>query len=92
LALGKVIAIEMLADSAGSAMLLPADSEKRVLRLNDIVESGDTIITPKGVIVQLELTNGKVLELFAEQTVSFLPELADALLSIESLDGNGIMV
>ena len=43
------------------------------------IQDGDTIITPKGVIVNLELVNEKILSIFAEQTVKITQELVDSI-------------
>ncbi|MFM9834961.1 MAG: retention module-containing protein, partial [Methylophilaceae bacterium] len=76
--LGTVIAINGTTDAVNNVMVVNERGEKRVLHLNDSLQSGETIITPPGVIVELQMANGKVMDIFAEQTVKFTPEFADA--------------
>ncbi|MEE9332138.1 MAG: retention module-containing protein, partial [Methylophilaceae bacterium] len=77
--LGTVVSINGLADLVGKVFVITDSGDKRVLQLNDTLQPGDTIVTPEGVIVELQLANGKVMQVFAEQTVTFTPELADAI-------------
>jgi len=77
--LGTVVSINGLEALVGKVMVLKANGDKVPLKLNDTVDPGDTIITPKGVIVELELVNGKIMQIFAEQTVKVTEELADAI-------------
>jgi len=76
--LGTVVAINGTTDAVNHVIVVNERGEKRVLHLNDTLQSGETIITPPGVIVELQLANGKVMDIFAEQTVKFTPEFADA--------------
>ncbi|MFW5440575.1 MAG: retention module-containing protein, partial [Methylophilaceae bacterium] len=77
--LGTVISINGKTDAVNHVMVVTEGGVKRPLNLNDSIQTGDTIITPKGVIVELQLDNGKVLQVFAEQTVKFSPEFIDAI-------------
>ncbi|MGZ8253136.1 MAG: retention module-containing protein, partial [Methylophilaceae bacterium] len=71
--LGTVVALN------GEASVVDEKGVKRALHLGDVVQPGDTIITPRGVIVELEMVNGRKIQVFAEQTVKFTQELADAI-------------
>ncbi|CAN0295915.1 unnamed protein product, partial [Chrysoparadoxa australica] len=57
--LGTVVSINGLEALVGKVLVLKANGDKVPLQLNDTVDPGDTIITPKGVIVELELVKGK---------------------------------
>ena len=76
--LGTVVSINGAPDAVDKVVVISDGGVKRVLHLNDGVKTGDTIITPEGVIVELELANGKPLAIFAGQTVKVTDELADA--------------
>ena len=71
--LGTVVALN------GEASVIDEKGIKKPLHLGDVVQPGDTIITPSGVIVELEMVNGRKIQVFAEQTVKFTQELADAI-------------
>ncbi|MGJ8621084.1 MAG: retention module-containing protein, partial [Methylophilaceae bacterium] len=76
--LGTVVSINGSPDAVGKVIVISDDGVKKVLHLSDSINTGDTIITPEGVIVELELANGKPLAIFAEQTVQITNELVDA--------------
>ena len=76
--LGTVVAINGTTNAVNEVTVVTEKGVKKQLHLNDTIQSGDTIVTPPGVIVELQLVNGKVLPIFAEQTVKFTPEFADA--------------
>ncbi|HQN64375.1 MAG TPA: retention module-containing protein, partial [Methylophilus sp.] len=76
--LGTVVAINGTTDAVNHVMVLTESGVKKSVRLNDTIQLGDTVITPPGVIVELQLVNGKVLPIFAEQIVKFTQEFADA--------------
>ena len=60
---GRVVAM------TGEAFVIAANGNKRKLHLGDQVELGDTIETPRGVDVDLELNGGRVIHIVAEQQV-----------------------
>ena len=78
-ALGTVVAINGTTDAVKNVIVVTESGVKKPLRLGDTIQPGDTIITPNGVIVELQLQNGKVMQVFAEQLVKFTPEFADAI-------------
>ena len=53
--LGTVVSINGAPEAVGKVLVISDGGVKRVLHLNDGVKTGDTIITPEGVIVELEL-------------------------------------
>ncbi|WP_047548580.1 retention module-containing protein [Methylotenera sp. G11] len=59
----------------GVASLITGNGEKRDLHLGDSIQTGDTIQTPRGVEVDLELANGRVIHISAEQLVAFTEDL-----------------
>ena len=71
--IGKVVLI------TGEAYLILADGTKRELQLGDMVQTGDTIETARGAAVELELVNGRLINIHAEQSVLFTEELAQAI-------------
>ncbi|MDO9393190.1 MAG: retention module-containing protein, partial [Methylotenera sp.] len=71
--IGRVVAM------TGTAFVLSDNGSKRELHLGDQVQTGDTIQTASGVEVDLELTNGRVIHIGADQLVAFTPELAEAI-------------
>ena len=68
--IGKVVAM------TGVASLISGNGEKRNLHLGDSIQVGDTIQTGNGVMVDLELANGRVIHIAAEQLVAFTEDLA----------------
>ena len=71
--IGRVVAM------TGVAYLLTDNGTKRELHLGDQIQTGDTIETPRGVDVDLELVTGRVVHIAAEQLVAFTDELTGAL-------------
>ncbi|MEO6118548.1 MAG: retention module-containing protein, partial [Methylotenera sp.] len=69
--IGKVVAM------TGVAYLITDNGTKRELHLGDQIQTGDTIQTPRGVDVDLELASGRVIHISAEQLVAFTEELSD---------------
>lgn len=61
----------------GAASLILGNGEKRELHLGDSIQTGDTIQTPRGVEVDLELANGRVIHISAEQLVAFTEDLGN---------------
>ncbi|HEY9277493.1 MAG TPA: retention module-containing protein, partial [Methylotenera sp.] len=61
----------------GTASLILGNGDKRDLQLGDSIQTGDTIQTPRGVEVDLQLANGRVIHISAEQLVAFTEDLAD---------------
>ena len=64
----------------GTAIIVDATGAQRTLSLGDTINSGDTVIALKGVMVELQLANGNVVQIASEQTVTFTQELSDAIL------------
>ncbi|PKO92923.1 MAG: hypothetical protein CVU15_03495, partial [Betaproteobacteria bacterium HGW-Betaproteobacteria-1] len=73
--IGTVVAI--LGD--GNASVVDGAGLQKLLKLNDTIQPGDTIITPVGVVVELQLANGRKILISAEQHVQFTQELADVI-------------
>ncbi|PKO53099.1 MAG: hypothetical protein CVU26_05395, partial [Betaproteobacteria bacterium HGW-Betaproteobacteria-2] len=73
--IGTVVAI--LGD--GNASVMDGAGLQKLLKLNDTIQPGDTIITPVGVVVELQLANGRKILISAEQHVQFTQELADVI-------------
>ena len=71
---GKVVLL------TGQAILVDATGAQRPLPLGDNIQPGDTIIAPKGVMVELQLANGSTVQIASQQTVTFTQELSDAIL------------
>ncbi|HSR01856.1 MAG TPA: retention module-containing protein, partial [Methylophilaceae bacterium] len=76
--LGTVVSINGAPDAVNKVIVISDGGVKRVLHINDSIKTGDKIITPEGVIVELELANGKPLAIFAKQTVKVTDELVEA--------------
>ena len=72
--IGKIVAM------TGTAVALSDNGTKRDLHLGDQIQTGDTIQTAKGVFVDLELANGRVIHIAAEQLVAFTPDLTALIL------------
>ena len=72
--LGTVVAMN------GEASVIDEKGIKRTLHMGDTLQPGDIIITMPGVVVELELVNGRKIEVTSEQTVKFTQELVDAML------------
>src|SRR3989338_6977500 len=60
----------------GVASLILGNGEKRDLQLGDSIQTFHTIQTPRGVEVDLQLANGRVIHISAEQLVAFTEDLA----------------
>jgi VCBS repeat-containing protein len=71
--LGTVVAIN------GVASVVDENGNKRPLHLGDILQPGETVLTPPGVIVDLQLVNGRKIQIEAEQTVKLTQELSDSI-------------
>jgi large repetitive protein len=71
--IGTVVAIL----GEGAASVVNDLGVQKLLKLNDTIQPGDTIITPLGVVVELQLINGRKILISAQQTVKFTQELAD---------------
>ncbi|MDD2932604.1 MAG: retention module-containing protein, partial [Methylotenera sp.] len=69
--IGKIVAI------TGNALLISNNGDQRELRLGDSIQTADTIKTLAGVEVELELANGRIVHIGAEQLVAFADELGD---------------
>jgi VCBS repeat-containing protein len=68
--IGKVVGM------TGVASLILGNGDKRPLNLGDSIQTGDTIQTPRGVEVDLELASGRVIHISAEQLITFTEDLA----------------
>ncbi len=71
--LGTVVALN------GAASVVDENGNKRPLHLGDVIQPGETIITPPGVTVDLQLANGRKMQVEAEQIVKLTQELADSM-------------
>ncbi|MES2499730.1 MAG: retention module-containing protein, partial [Pseudomonadota bacterium] len=71
--IGTVVAV------TGAAYLITGAGVRRELQLGDQIQTGDTIETPRGVEVELQLTNGRLIHIYSEQTVQFTEELSEAI-------------
>ncbi len=69
--IGKIIAM------TGTASLISNNGNQRDLRLGDNIQTADTIKTGAGVEVDLQLANGQVIHIGAEQLVAFADELVE---------------
>ena len=69
--IGKVIAM------TGVANIMNDKGEKRALHPGDQIQTGDSIQTTAGVDVDVQLANGRVIHIGADQLVAFTPELAE---------------
>jgi len=72
--IGTVVAV------TGVAYLISQDGSKREIQVGDQVETGDTIQTPRGSEVELDLTSRRLISIYSEQTVQFTEELSGAIL------------
>ena len=64
----------------GQAIVISAQGIQRQLAMGDSIETGDTIIAPAGTTVELQLANGNIVKIGAQQSVTFTQELSDAIL------------
>ena len=71
--LGTVVTLK------GQASIVDEKGNKRPLHLGDLLQPGDIIITPSGSVVDLQLNNGRAMQVSAEQTVKLTQELADTM-------------
>ncbi|MDP2152698.1 MAG: retention module-containing protein, partial [Methylotenera sp.] len=69
--IGKIIAM------TGTASLLSNNGDSRDLKVGDNIQSADTIKTTQGVQVDLQLANGQVIHIGADQLLAFGDEFAD---------------
>ena len=68
--IGKVVGM------TGVASLVLGNGDTRSLKLGDSIQTGDTIQTPPGVEVDLQLANGRVIHINAQQLITFTEDLA----------------
>ena len=71
--LGTVVTLK------GQASIVDEKGNKRPLHLGDLIQPGDIIITPSGSVVDLQLNNGRAMQVSSEQTVKLTQELADTM-------------
>jgi len=71
--IGKVVAM------TGVAFVITGNGSKRELKLGDQVQTSDSIQTPRGVDVDLELVTGRVIHIQAEQLVAFTDDLTETI-------------
>ena len=67
--IGKVVSI------TGDAYLILANGTRRELQLGGMVQTGDTIETARGAEVELELVNGRLINIHSQQSVLLLKNL-----------------
>ena len=71
--LGTVVAVN------GEAFVVDQSGNKRIIQLGDTIQPGDTIITPPGIIVELQMVNGRTIHISGDEIVKFTQELIDAI-------------
>ncbi|MES2579771.1 MAG: retention module-containing protein, partial [Pseudomonadota bacterium] len=71
--IGKVVSI------TGTAYLITENGLRRELSLGDQVQVGDAIETSRGAEVELELANGRLVNIHSEQLVQFTEELSEVI-------------
>ncbi|HEU4707828.1 MAG TPA: retention module-containing protein, partial [Methylophilaceae bacterium] len=69
--LGTVVSV------TGEAFVVDPNGNKKLIKLGDTVQPGDTIITMPGVVVELQLVNGRTIEISGDETVKFTQDLVD---------------
>jgi large repetitive protein len=72
-AIGTVVAI----NGGGNAFAVNERGERRMLKVGDSIQPGEIVTTAQGVVVDIQLTTGQKIEISADQTVKFTPELAE---------------
>ncbi|MCB4812103.1 retention module-containing protein [Methylovorus menthalis] len=72
-AIGTVVAI----NGGGNAFAVNEHGERRMLKVGDSIQPGEVVTTAQGVVVDILLTTGQKIEISADQTVKFTPELAE---------------
>ncbi|PKO44138.1 MAG: hypothetical protein CVU29_10270, partial [Betaproteobacteria bacterium HGW-Betaproteobacteria-22] len=86
--IGKIVAM------TGTGLLISNNGNSRDLRVGDNIQSADTIKTLKGVEVDMELVNGRVIHIGAEQLVAFddaivdvfVPDASDSAIDTATID------
>jgi len=68
---GTVIAV------IGQAFVVHENGVRKPIIVGDLIVAGDTIITDKGVMVELQLDNNKIIEISSEQTVKLTVDVLD---------------
>lgn len=71
--IGTVVSI------SGQASVIDSRGIKKPLQLGEVIQPGETIVTAPGTVVELELANGRRVDITSEQTVKFPQELVDAM-------------
>ncbi|KAF0844404.1 putative secreted protein (type I secretion substrate) [Methylovorus glucosotrophus] len=72
-AIGTVVAI----NGGSNAFAVNERGERRMLKVGDSIQPGEVVTTAQGVVVDILLTTGQKIEISADQTVKFTPELAE---------------
>ncbi len=75
--LGRVVLINGKLDADNQVVVVKEQGGRVLLQLNDIVATGDTIYTPKETAVEVQLANGEMLHIQANQVVKITSDLAD---------------
>ncbi|MDD2834150.1 MAG: retention module-containing protein, partial [Methylotenera sp.] len=86
--IGKIVAM------TGTGLLISNNGNSRDLRVGDNIQSADTIKTLKGVEVDMELANGRMIHIGAEQLVAFddaivdvyVPDASDSAIDSATID------
>src|SRR5687768_3184395 len=71
--LGTVVAVN------GEAFVVDQNGNRKLIKLGDTIQAGDTIITPPGIVVELQLVNGRSIQISSDETVKLTQELIDAI-------------
>ncbi|HYG32386.1 MAG TPA: retention module-containing protein, partial [Methylophilaceae bacterium] len=71
--LGTVVAVN------GEAFVVDQNGNKRIIKLGDTIQPGDTIITPPGIVVELQLVTGRSIFISGNETVQLTQDLIDAI-------------
>ncbi len=71
--IGKIISME------GVANIISSKGESHAAIPGEQVQTGDTLQTPAGVTVKVQLENGRVIDVAAGQMLTFTPELTEAI-------------
>ncbi|MFW5440401.1 MAG: type I secretion C-terminal target domain-containing protein [Methylophilaceae bacterium] len=74
--LGRVVLINGQADADNQVLIVKELGGREQLQLNDVLALGDTIITPKEITVDVQLANGELIHIPANQVVKITSDLA----------------
>jgi hypothetical protein len=75
--LGRVVLINGQADADNQVVVVKEQGGSALLQLNDVLVSGDTVITPKEIALEVQLANGDLLQILPNQVVKVTSDIAD---------------